>query len=348
MSVIIILLFITVAVWIVLTLFLNAYEKSQPIYSINEYIDTIDSSHVEVICQPLLNELSPLQDTTVLIENMKNSISNATPVKYSRESNNEKTVYYLHDGKTYIEKVTLTPGKKIGFGFKKWAVTNEELLTNQLKSSITINVPETYSVYFGDIKLDDSFITDKKVEYNLLKEFYSEKGINLPYLVSYLTGEIIGDTNIHAIDSNGNNVTYDMLNEDYYSNNCNDTEKSSLSSFIDCYIRAYVTFLSNSNRNTDGNYLNIIQYVQSGSTLESRLRDAKKSNGFNSSLGDEIESIDILHYMNCGNGLYMCDVEFTYITTGQNRQKTELTNNIKLLIQQSSTGTFKAISMAQY
>ena len=348
MIIIIVLLAIIIVCWVVLTIFLKQYEKSQPDNTIKEFITTIDDEKTEKMCESILDQLSDLQDDSLIVSNLKNTIANSTAVEYSPESNTNQVVYYLYDGSQYIAKVTLIPGDNMSFGFKKWIVSDAEVLDSLLSDSITINVPKDYTLYFEDTPLVESYVIGDKIEYEMLDGFYSEKGINLPYLSSYVTGSVIGDVKIYGKDSNDNIIPYEDLNEDTYCNNCDKNTKVEVSQFTKDFIYAYVKFLSNSDRNTEGNYTNLIQYVESNSSLESLLRDAKKSNGFNSSLGDQIESINILHCMDCGNNLYMCDSQFTYISTGQHREQTEMTNNMKLLIRFSSDSSYKAIAMVQY
>ena len=345
---IIVLLIITIIVWLVLTLFLRSYEKSQPIYSINDYIVNIDENKVNELLKPALNDSSSFVNDELVTENLLASIRNSECVKSSRESAVDKIVYYLHDGDSYIEKVTLVPGSSCGFGFNSWKASEEELFVNNLFKDFSFTVPSSYQVYCNDVLLDDSYITDDKVEYDVLSGLYNYGDVKLPYLVKYFLGALTSDVNVYAIDDNGQKVTSENLNEDYYIDNCSDSEKAELQRYSLDFVRAYVKFLSNSDRNTDGNYYNVIQYVQSGSNLESLLRDAKKSNGFNSSLGDEIKDITVKRYMKVDKNNYFVDVDFTYVTTGQDRSKTEFTNHMKLLLYKGSNGAYQATNMVQY
>ena len=344
---IIILLAVTVTVWLILTLFLHSYEQSQPIYSVNEYLENISSEKVSELARPLLENLKT-NDESTLISNLTESIRNAKAVSYSRESNTEKKVYYLHDGESYVEKIVLTPGQSCGFNFKKWAVTEEDLLITELGHDLTVTVPEGYSVFCNGSELDSSYITDSKTEYQYLSGLYDYKELNLPYLQTYYITGLLDDAEVYAKDNKGNTVLEENLNENYYCDNCTDSEKNDVKLVSENFVKAYVKFLSNADRNTDINYNNVIQYVSSDSVLEDLLRDAKKSNGFNSSLGDELQYINVNQIINIGNSNYVSDIEFCYITTGQDRSKTEFTNNMKLVFHKSSNEVYLATHMVTY
>ena len=343
-----VLLLASVALWSVLSSFLNAYENSQPGSAVKEYIAEISSEQVESLASPLLSELSPLQSRDSVVQELLERIQSSVPVKYSRESNDEQTVYYLRSNGEYIEKLVFVPGgESFGFGKSAWKLSSEEFLLKSLGAATEIKVPSDYSVYLDGEKLDSSYISEENIEYELFEGFY-EAGYSLPYLCSYSTGLLSGSHELSVKDSKGNLVPEDCLTEACYLDNCTQAEKEGITAFVNEYIPAYVQFTSNSNRSTDLNYYYVIQYVLSGSVLEDRLRDAKKSNGFNMSNGDEVTSIDCLEFYNLDGKNYIVNIEFCYETTGLHKEITSNVNRLKLMLRLSSTGAYQAEYMVQY
>lgn len=340
-------LVIFAAVLFVFSGFLKSYEKSQTSYAIKEYIDTISDEEISKLTAPIIASLSDLQDSSFLNQKILEDIKSSTPVRGKSESENS-VLYYLKNGNAYIEKLTLTPGNDCGFGFKSWSVSSSELLAESLAKSVSILVPPEYTVFVDGQKLGGQYITDDKLEYELLKGFYKSDEFKCPYLVSYYTGSLFNDTEIKVLDGDGKEVPIDNLNEDYYSDNCTEQEKQDITQFINEYVAAYVKLTSNADYNYELNYFHLMKYVYSDSDLHQRFRELMKSVSFNSSNGDELTDITVNHIMNCGGGNYMCDVSYTYNTTGQGKVKTTNTNNERLMLRQSSTGAYQAEYLVTY
>lgn len=342
-----IVLIIFAAVLFVFSRFLKSYEESQPVSSVKEYIYNLSEDHVSDLAKPFTESLSSLEDSSLVAPIILEDLKESSPVRGKSDSENT-IVYFLRNGNNYLEKLTLSKGDDCGFGFNSWQVSGEELFADSLAKSVSLVVPPDYSVTIGGKVLGDQYISDDKVEYELLKGFYKSSDFSCPYLVSYLTGSLFNDTEITVEDGSGNIIPADNLNEDYYSDNCTAQEKQDITEFINNYVIAYVRLTSNADNNYQTNYWYLTQYVLQGSDLHNRLRELMKSVSFNSSNGDIVTDIKINHIMNCGNGNYMVDYSYTYETTGQHREKTTNVNNERLMLRQSSTGAYQAQHLVTY
>lgn len=334
-------------VLIIFSRFLKSYEESQPSYAVAEYIHNISEEEVDSLTAPIRASLSDLQDCSFLNQQILEDIYSSSYVRGRSESEGD-IVYYLKNGDTYIEKIVLEPGEDCGFGFNSWRVTDRELLTESLYNSFSLIVPPDYTITINGTVLDTQYITDDKLEYELLKGFYKSGDFSCPYLVSYFSGVLLNDAEIIVTDGNGKEVPLENLNEDCYSDNCTAQEKQDITKFANDYVTAYVRLTSNADYNYQSNYFYLMQYVYSDSDLHQRLRELMKSISFNSSNGDELTDITINHIMNCGDGNYMCDVSYTYVTLGQDSVKTTSTNNERLMLRQSSTGAYQAQYLVTY
>ena len=340
-------LIIFAAVLFIFSRYLASYEKSQPISAVNEYLGSISEEKVSELSKPIVESLSDLSDGSYVTGKLLDNIKNSTPVRGKSESA-DTLVYYLKSGNSYIEKLTLSKGEDCGFGYNSWKVSGEEIYPDSFVNSVSLTVPPEYTVSVDGKVLGSEYITDDKVEYDILKGFYKSKDFSCPYLVTYFTGSLLNGAEITVKDGSGNTVPLENLTEDYYADNCTTQEKQDITEFTNNYVEAYVRLTSNADGNYQLNFYHLTQYVLNNSDLHNRLRELMKSVSFNMSHGDEITDITINHIMNCGKGNYMVDVTYTYNTTGQGKVKTTNENNERLMLRQSSTGAYQAQYLVTY
>ncbi len=340
-----ILLVIVLAALSVLFLFLRSYEKSQPKAAINSYIEHLDADRVAGFSGEFIESLSTVRDNSFVVDQLLADLKASVPVRGKAESP-EQFVYYLKNNDLVIEKVTLAPGGSCGFGYTSWDIADEELVTKNLSSELSITVPPEYSVYCDGRKLDSQFITDNKVEYDLLKGFYED--YECPYLVTYFTGSMYGDASIEIKDGGGNPVPFETLTEDRFTDNCTAEEKEQITQFANDYVAAYIQLTSNTVGDYYSNYYRMTQHVVDGSDLHNRFRELMKSIAFNMSNGDELRSVTVNRIMKLNDRNYVLDVSYTYDTTGQLKVRTTNTNNEKLMLRLSSLGIYQAEYLVTY
>ena len=278
---------------------------------------------------------------------IKDAVSGGiTYAKKVSECTDNRLVYVLRSGGKVIGEFVMEPKGETVHGYTPWAVTSDSFdLSFLISDTVSTTVPYDYPVYVNGNALDSDYITKTDIRFDELKEFYNN--YSLPYMVTYEAGPCLGQIQLTVTDPDGGEVTVDENTDvNTFLDNCTDSEKEALDDFIDTYVRRYVTFTSNVNDDREGNYNRLVAYMVPGSTLADRMQQAIKGLKYAASKSDKIVSITIHHYVNIGDGKYMCDVTYLVDTTGH-KGTVRTTNNIKVIITETAKG-LKAESMTSY
>ena len=311
---------------------IDKYEKSRATYAINQYIENLNEDDVSKISANLLSELN-----TSIVSNedccdaVYNMIKSSTPAKDVAASSSDTQVYYLENGDgIYVEKVTLSPGEEGLYGFIPWKVSGEEILSENLVKSSQIRVADTWTVKFKGETLSKDNIVDSSTKYSLLDGFYDE-GYDLPVMVTYSTGGYIGKAELIAVSPDGTEVADDLLTEEYFSDNCTESEKQRLELFCKDYITRYVSYTSRGTQTGSANYSYLMEIIDPQSKLYTQVQSSLQGFGYASSKGDVITDIRVKDYMNIGSNSYVCRVEYDLETYGSHNSVTDQTYSIRLM-----------------
>lgn len=327
-----------------LTLFVADYESSRPLTVVKAFVNKAGDSAMNILAQPtndtLNHNLMSEEDSLAL---MREAIRSARIVYDAKASSADKEVYYLKDGDTLIGSIVLTPQEKSYFGFTHYSVLPYGFDLSYLTAEKTITVPAEYKVYCDGLELTENDIVERDIHYALLDEFYgSIKG--LPTMVTYTTGTYLREPEFVVKDTDGKLV--EDLSEESYIDNCSDEQKELLSAASRAFVEAYITYSSNVNRNTSGNYFRLENLMVMGSELQKRMRYAVAGLGFSSSMGDELVGIEYHNFMALDNEIYIVDLTYTVDTIGQDGHVVT-DNNLKLSFDNSS-GTLLVSAMSSY
>lgn len=326
--------------------FIDNYEKTRPNRVMESFLSSLDDEQIERMSSGFVAGLNAeFCDIDSVKALVADRVANATFVKKMAECTDTKTVYILRDEDGEFGRVELTLGENTFHGLlANWQPTAGELDFSDCLSELELTVPSGYSVELNGVPLNESYMADDSVEYELLEEFYED--FDLPHMVKYHVDGLIGDPEVTVKDEAGNTLDETQLTEDYYLDNCTDAEKTRLDAFIEPYINAYVTFTSGANHMAGVNYNNLAPMIEAGSDLQFRVQQAIGAMGFASSRGDEIKAITVNKYCALGNGYYLCDVTYDVATIGQDGLH-EYPNYLKIIIN-GSGDTLLASAMASY
>lgn len=326
--------------------FLENYEYTRENRVMERYIASVSDEQLQSMSAGFLSQLnSELSDMDSVRSFISDKVANADFAKKMAECTETKSVYVLKDEDGAFGRVELTLGDKIFHSLlQNWQPTAAELDFSAFLNELDVTVPADYTVECNGFVLNEKYVVDDGVEYELLKEFYED--FELPHLVSYHADGFIGEAEVTVRDGAGNEIDDSQLSEEFFTDNCSDSKKGQLDEFINRYIAAYVTFTSGANHMTTINYHNVDAMIVPGSELHERVLNAVGGLGFASSHGDEIKKITVNRYMDLGGGMYLCDVTYDVATYGQDGLH-EYPNNTKIIITENGDG-FLAYSMASY
>lgn len=326
--------------------FLENYEYTRPNNVMARFMETVGEREAELMGKDFADSLNPdFTDRQAVLDYITQQLKSADYAKKPAESTYEKTVYALKNEDGVFGTVYFTLGENVFHGlFDNWQFGGGSVEFPELKNEMEITVPAGYSVELNGTVLNERYVTDSSVQYALLKEFYED--YELPFMVSYRADNFMGDAAVVVRDESGKVVEPDDLREEYFTDNCTQSEKDTLKDFVDRYIELYVTYTSGANHASYVNYQNLKKLIVPDSELLYRVEQAIGGLGFASSRGDEIKGITVNRYMKLGDDRYLCDVTYDVATIGQDGLH-EYPNYTKIMIVNTEYGLLTE-TMASY
>ena len=329
--------------------YIEAYEYSRAQTTMDAYmaqlsIDTLADTAVQT-----MNVDADLQSLEQCRDYVKASLNGG--ITYARklsECTDGQTVYMLLSGRNTIGKVTLTTGETDRFGFSPWSVASEEFDFSYLEkefTSVTLTVPHDYTVYVGGNPMLETHITEDDIPYTALEEFYSS--YQLPHLVTYTSGQLLGEYTVTVKDANGTEVAIDAIpGADSPPNNCTDDEIAAINAVAEPFTKYYVDFTSYKDHNSSRNVKRLAQYMVPDGALEQRMYDAIESLSWIVDRKSEVTSRTYHHYVKLDDTHYLCDMTYE-VDTSNFAGATQATNNVKLILVQTDDG-LKVEAMTSY
>lgn len=328
--------------------FIEAYEQSRPINAVKAYMEVLTEDDMCDASETLLARIDEnIQSKEEACEVIRASVSDdLSYAKKAGDSSGERQVYVLRDGQQIVGQIAITPGDEERFGFRVWSVTEEFFdFSYLLNEAVSVTVPSDFSVMVNGYTLDESYITEKEIPYEVLEAFYDD--FSLPTLVTYTFESFLGELAVDVIDREGK--TIQITEETSYSTllpGCNASQTTQLEQLVNEFIGAYVTFTGSSNGTVNRNYANLRKFLIQDSDLAYRLYTAIDGLDYAQSRGDSIQQILINQLADVGNARYYCDLTYIVETLGR-EGAVETTNNLRVIILETDDG-LKIEAMTRY
>ncbi len=335
-----------------LWVFLEAYEASRPYHAVDSYMEQLTREHIaeyasDIIAEVDLNLQSQEECQQLVLDAISGDISYA---RKASECTDTRQVYAVSCGDVTVGSFAIESGEADEYGFASWHYADEsyDLSFLEADTTVTATAPEGCLVYVNGILLDESYIVEQDIsQYDVFAEFYDDYDLPVYTLYTYKAGPFMGEVTLEVTDAQGNPYEYDPdLDINTLVDNCTDGEIEELDTFINEFIKRYVTFTGSANRSENANYQSLVAMVVSGSDLASRMQKALDGLHWAQSKGDTIESITVNHYCNIGDDKYLCDVTYVVNTTG-NDGVVETTLSVKIIVD-SSGSSLLAEAMTSY
>ena len=329
--------------------FIDAYEQSRPINPVKAYMAELSYDTVRPYAEELIDEIDPNLQSRDACEAMIRQVMSET-ITYSKlasESDDAKRVFVLRSGLAVIGRMTIVAGEPDRYGFSRWEVSHDEFdFSYLIGQPETVIVPEEYQVVVNGNVLDESYITETDLEYPLLGDYY-KRFPNLPRLVKYEMGACLGEISYEILDAQGNPAQMpEDGNMDVLLHNCDRNEMQALDGFIAPFLDSYIAYTGSAEHNVYGAYANLSKHLVPGSDLQERLLGALAGLIWAQSMGDNITSIDVHHYVRLDDTHYLCDITYLVNTIGGNGV-VETVNNVRIVITETAKG-LKAEALTIY
>lgn len=329
--------------------YMDAYEDSRIKSNIEAYVANVTPQYIYDRSGDLIDSIDHrLQSEEackkVIMDFFSHDISYARKIS---ECTDTKMVYALRYGDKVIGQVEFEPSGKKRFGFTPWKISKDSFDLSFLISDKTIiTVDSTMKAYVGDVLLDESYVTEAQRKYEPVKDFYDE--VTLPYKVTYSTGPILGEVDLHAVDANGNTVQItEEADLNVYLNNCTETVHNELDTFIQDFIDRYSRYLASTKVNRQYNYQQLTPYLLNGSDLKKRISHAYDSMQWGKSESDTIVEFTSNYLIDLGEGKYLCDVTYSVDSLGKDGVIHRTVSNAQVFLVRTGSG-LKAERLLSY
>ena len=311
------------------------------------YMEVLTAEHVVELAMGVTDQVDTnLQSEEAcreyLLANLTGEFSRK---KYISTGNTSQNEYAIFCGDTAIGKVTTTSRTEEKYGYTVWEVTEESYdLSYLIGSTVTVTAPHDYTVSIGGVALDESYIIESGMQYDLLSDFYED--YDLPHIVTYQAGPFLGEMEAVITSPQGQVVTIDE-NTDWntFLNNCSQEELTDISEFMEDFIASYVNFTS-SKENRLSAYRDVITYMVSGGTLADRMYRALDGLQYNRIRGAYVLDMNFLNCVNIGDDRYMVDITYQ-VNVDKNEGYYVETNSMKIILVQTNSG-LRAEAMTSY
>ena len=328
--------------------YMDAYEDSRTKSTIETYIENLTPQYVYDRSGDVLDQIDPkLQSAEERDKALLDFLNgNITYAKKSSESTDTRMVYMLRRGMDTIGKVELEPTGKKRFGFTQWVISQDSFdLSCLLGDAATVTVDQSMQVYYGDMLLDESYVTET-AKYAAVEEHYDD--LNLPYKKTYTVGPIFGEVELRVVNAEGNTVEIDDETDvDAFLNNCSDALHQELDTFIHDFIDRYTRYLTSRLDNRQENYNALVPLLLDGSDLKYRVSRAYDGFQYGQSKSDTITSF-VTHYLiDAGDGKYLCDVTYEVDSLGRDGKLHHSVNNAQVILVRSGN-SFLAERLISY
>ena len=295
------------------------YESELPSYKMNEYVSSLNETHVRKISTDFIATLDHnIQSSEdAFAEIWKAFVPGVRYRQISTENGGMTVTYMIYNKDHDLGKVTLVKNGE-GLGKRTWSVKEEEYDFSYLKNSERFIVPNHWVVRCGERRLGVQYIVDPRVEYVFLHELYG-KEIAMPYLAEYEISNYIGDPKIRFFDPDGTEqarFTYTDGRDQI--SRVSGASKQNFETFAEIFVPLYVDCLSNVSRSANWNYQRIRSYLVPDGDLDKRLKGATPGQVFSQTYGIDRSDVRVHDIFNLGNEYYIVDLTYSTVSYSEN------------------------------
>lgn len=330
--------------------YMDAYEKSRPKNTVDQYVAELTPEDMISNCGDWTQKLdSTIQSDEAFAKTIQDSLTDKiTYAKKSSASTETRQTYVLRCGKQVIGEMVISAYMPDRYGFTIWEVASESFdFSHLIGQDKSITVPDSYTVTANGAALSADYITESGIQHAALEEFYDDYE-DLPTMVTYTAGSVLGELNLEVLDETGTKVeNWEEADPSAVLNNCSAEESAMLQKYMGRFLDSYVTFCSSANQSEGLNYVNLVRdFLIEGSELAHRLYTALDGLSFAQSYSDTIDEVIVNQVTRIDDTHYFCDVTYLVSTYGK-AGKVQTTNNMKVMLVETNSG-LRVETMTRY
>ena len=321
--------------------FIEAYEASRPQNAIAAFMDEMTPQRISGMDTQTLDAIDPhirteAQNRAVIEESLSGGITYAKNTKLTTD---ERMVYMVLSGGRTVGQVAMTVVRTDNYGFQYWDVTEESYdFSHLIGTTVSITVPEEFSVYADGALLDEKYVTESGIIYDEVEEYYKE--YDLPTMSTYTVGPALDAIVLTVKDTEGNPVTIDQDTDmNQFLRNCSDEELDKLNAFVEEYTKRYVDYTTvNGKAGTlSQTYGALVKLMVPDSLLANRMAEAQIGLVWVKGRSSDLKNVTVNRLLRLEEGRYLCDVSYTtHIKDGWNDE--DISGSFKLIVVESESG----------
>ena len=318
--------------------FLEAYEVSRPRNTVNSYMEDLSAQHIlDLAGEELVRQVDGrvMDRETCRAEALTALEGEYTCAKNLSRSTEEKQVYALRAGSRVIGSFWMEQVGEPQWDFIPWAVTGEEFdLSFLLSEPVSVIAPEEYTVYVNGSPLPRACVVE---EYPYPQLADIADSYDLPVMVRYETGPLLGPTTVTLTDSLGRNVD-PAADTGTFLENCADEERAELEETVRTFVTTYVNYSTRNESDLDVGLAALQRLMIPGGALAKRMKNAQE--GFEwipAHQTAEVADLRIDLITRLSEGLYFCDVTFT-VNLHNNYNNPQTVTTAKMVFRQTDNG----------
>ena len=326
------------------------YEASRPQTAMDAYVGTLCENLMD---DGILETISAMpheaQSDEEVAEIVRDMLSNG--ISYVRKSSGNGSVHYsLRCGGKEFGVVTLAADHSYDgetrFGMLPWKVVDTSFDFDGLYRSVEVVVPRTFSVYLNDLLLDEKYIVEENIPYDVLAKYYNDYE-GLPSKVRYRFDNAIGPLYPSIYDENGVRFIVDPNRDDsQFITACSEEELGRLAKFTAGFVVNYLNYTSGVLDPSYG-YEQLKPYLVPDGDLDTRMRDAMDGLSWAHTSSVKVNSAVLNGAIALGDAYYLCDITSSATTYAIGHGEVESISNMRVIVV-NRNDDIRAISLELY
>lgn len=330
------------------------YELSRPSHTIDAYMEALNrdrwSPGIAETVAGLPHETQSDEEIKAFIQDRLSagmtavrhgSSSDAGSISYSiRCRGKEIGVVTLQENPNYPSKVDFAqmpwplvkkflPGI-LEWGLKPWQVAGEKFTFDGIYNTVEVVVPENYEVWVNGVKLDESYITERGIPYDVYEKYYQYWDY-LPKKVRYYFDHAIGEAKVEIRNAAGEPVTIDPNKGDIQFTEPVSAEVfQEYNDFCVPFMTAYLRYTAGVGGTEQVRLQELKQYLLPGADMESRMIDALDGLSWGHTDSVSVDSVTLNSVLPLTDGFTACDI--TGVTTTVAHGRGEETKTISMVV----------------
>ena len=312
--------------------YLAAFEASRPATVLHDYLESCADGALSYPWGLALGKIDSEQgDGNDSRSWAQEKIRNAT-LREQLGSSEEKTYALYDEDDICFETITLRQTEKDRWGFTGWKVADETVNLKPYTTTISLIIPEDYTVMLDGKALDSSFIVEKGIAYDALKPFAADI-TNPPLKMKVQFGPVLDGGEATVLDGKGQAVPEELQTEYYYLDTANEADRARVRDFVERWLSVYLPFADDLGGRGMGYFDAVYQMIIHGGEIETRIRQAIDGHEYGNVQKLEILSVDHDCCTDLGDGRFFTDFAYHIRTYGLH-DPTEETYRMRLLVKE--------------